>query len=89
MAKIRAGFVSNSSSSSFVVARAVVGDEMFAKIRHMLETTKNSDDPDEYDSETYFNTNKNYIIATVSQHDDFNEKFDKLSLKTDQYLWGD
>lgn len=87
--KIRAGFVSNSSSSSFVVARAVVGDEMFAKIQALLEASQNSDDPEEYDSETYFNSNKNYIVATVSHHDDFGDKFDKLGLKTDQYLWGD
>ena len=89
MAKIRAGFVSNSSSSSFVVARAVVGDEMFAKIKSLLCDAVSEDDNEKYDGETYYNSNKNYIIANVSHHDDFNDKFDKLGLKTDQYLWGD
>lgn len=84
MAKIRAGFVSNSSSSSFVVARAVVGDEMFAKIKVLLEEVAENE---EYEDETYFNSNKNYIMANVSNHCDFSDKFDKLGLKTDQYLW--
>lgn len=89
MAKIRAGFVSNSSSSSFVVARAVVGDEMFAKIKSLLCDVVSDDDNEEYDGETYYNSNKNYIMANVSHHCNFSDKFYELGLKTDQYLWGD
>lgn len=35
--KIRQGFVSNSSSSSFIIARAQVGDEKFKKVCQLFE----------------------------------------------------
>lgn len=79
--KIRQGFVSNSSSSSFVVAKAVVGEENFKKILRIIREAQ------EFDDETGYDYNENYICMNVSYHNEvFNSKFEELNLPTNSYL---
>lgn len=83
--KIRQGFVSNSSSSSFVVCKALIGNDKFERIKQLLIETEK-----EYgsgsDSGCSFNYNDNYISASVAYHMDFWDQFD---LEPNEYLSGD
>ena len=81
--KIRMGFVSNSSSSSFVVARQVIGEEMFAVIESLATQAENDD------YECTFNVNKNYISGSVSHHSNFVKNIAALNLPSESYLMGD
>lgn len=86
--KIRNGFVSNSSSSSFVVAKVLVGEDNFYKIKEILSEIEDEFGGDS-DSGCYFDSNKEYITAHVSYHCGFEEKLDKLNLPEDSYMFGD
>jgi len=86
--KTRQGFVSNSSSSSFVVCKQLVGSEAFNKIKEILNEISSEFG---YDDETgcWFDSNPNYISGRVSHHVDFDEKLDELKLEKDSYIFGD
>lgn len=58
--KSRIGFVSNSSSSSFIVARAQVGDENFAKI---IKSVKDNDNIEIKEQ------NANYLFVDTSMEE--------------------
>ena len=85
--KTRLGFVSNSSSSSFVVARTVIGDERFSKFAELLEAYEASKEREEYSDDFYFEFNRNYIHVTSSYHDEgVMEIKEKMKFKSDEYL---
>lgn len=77
--KIRYGFVSNSSSSSFCIHKRYMTKEQMEEFRQIL--TLNNDG-------YYVSESKNYFIGTVSQHNGsifkFLEQFNR-----DDYAFGD
>ena len=74
--KIRMGFVSNSSSSSFIVARAQVGDEKFAKIVKIFENDKS----------LYPDVRLNYLYVDTSDCGYDEEALMALGLNADDYM---
>jgi hypothetical protein len=84
--KIRQGFVSNSSSSSFIIAKAVVGLEIFKAI---LSDLDNLDDEDR-DEEFCLDYNDNYMYVKYSYHNEVVSKIiEAAKLKPGEYLRGD
>jgi len=53
--KVRLGYVSNSSSSSFVIGLAQIGEEKFEAVKQFLR-----------DQDIYFGSNKNYLFVDTS-----------------------
>ena len=64
--KIRHGFVSNSSSSSFVLGKYFLTDEQVNEFRNRLGALREEDI--QYD-ETYIDEAEHYFLGSVSQHD--------------------
>jgi hypothetical protein len=73
--KFRAGFVSNSSSSSFIIARAQVGDEKFEAFAKFLR-----------EQGIYFDKKTNYIFVDTSDQGFDDEEFEKLGIKSEDYM---
>jgi hypothetical protein len=73
--KFRAGFVSNSSSSSFIIARAQVGDAKFEAFAQFLD-----------DQGVYYDKKKNYIFADTTDQGFDDEEFEKLGIKSEDYM---
>jgi hypothetical protein len=71
MAKIRQGFVSNSSSSSFIIAKAQIGDEKWNKLVEWLknppEPDEDEDDEDDWGDEMYPRIGDTYIYIDTSE----------------------
>lgn len=69
--KLRQGFVSNSSSSSFIIARAQIGDDKWKQLIEFLNSYDDEkpeeDDDDAYYEEIYPDINKNYIYIDTSE----------------------
>jgi hypothetical protein len=85
--KIRQGFVSNSSSSSFVICRAMVKDnEIFDKVKEAAERANKED----YSGETYLTIDKNYVHGDISYHDEnFFTTLEALGVTSGMYSTGD
>ena len=65
--KIRKGFVSNSSSSSFVIGKNFMSEESIAAFRDVIKRSESEG----YDDETFISEGKYYFHGEVSQHDEF------------------
>jgi len=62
--KIRNGFVSNSSSSSFVIHKSYLTEEQVKKMKEVYNRLKDSDQTEDYiydDNGAYFDIEPNYI----------------------------
>ena len=68
--KIRNGFVSNSSSSSFCLGKYFLTDEQIKEFSYQLDDLNEGN----Y-GEGYIDEDKNYFMGTVSYH---NEKLDEI-----------
>jgi hypothetical protein len=76
--KIRQGFVSNSSSSSFIVGRAQIGDEKFIALASALKENRN-------DGNFWPEIGSNYIYVDVSECD-LSDIINAVGLKDDDYM---
>ncbi len=65
--KIKQGFVSNSSSSSFVIGKNFMTEEQVAGFSKFLRELHGSEDCAE---ETYIFESKHYFFGKISQHDE-------------------
>ena len=72
--KIRNGFVSNSSSSSFVVGKDGLTKEQISAFEDFIYRNKDDDDED-YDDDTNIINGSKYFFGTVSYH---NNKFSEM-----------
>lgn len=91
--KVRQGFVSNSSSSSFIIARAQIGEEKWNALVAYLnsdELNKRPDDDEDgyYYEEYYPSIEKNYIEMDTSDRDNdkFYAKIAELGIGSDDYM---
>lgn len=66
--KIRTGFVSNSSSSSFCIGKHYMTEDQIKKFRKLLGTLHEVF-PDGYEPETWIEDRQYYFIGTVDMHD--------------------
>lgn len=74
--KIRTGFVSNSSSSSFIIARAQVGSEKFEAVKRYIA-----------DNGSYITgENANYIFVDTSDIGFDEENLEALGIGKDDYM---
>ena len=74
--KVRAGFVSNSSSSSFIVAKEVIGEEKWDKFVALLEKL-----------DLYYESSDHYIMVDTSdQGFEDDEDYAKIGFKRSDYL---
>lgn len=82
--KIRNGFVSNSSSSSFVVAKVFLTKEQIEEVRNFFR--EHNDSEDEY----YVHESEHYFTGSGENYYDskFDDLFDKMDLGNKVY-WGD
>lgn len=82
--KIRNGFVSNSSSSSFIIAKCYIGEEKFKKLIYELDKLENSTEIEFGswgDNDRTFSQNGEYlIIETYYVYDKISEIFKKLDI---------
>ena len=62
--KIRTGYVSNSSSSSFCIAKCYMNEEQIQQFREYLNS------PERDSSETYIGEDEFYFLGEVSMHED-------------------
>lgn len=65
--KVRIGFVSNSSSSSFVLGKSYMTPEQIKKFSKFM---KNYYDRNNYDDETSIGETEFYFQGTISHHND-------------------
>ena len=75
--KIRQGFVSNSSSSSFIIARAQVGDEAWKKFSAYLDENKS-------DFYIQVRTN-NYVMLETSDGGPDEEFLEEIGISDSDY----
>ena len=63
--KIRCGFVSNSSSSSFCIYKKLMSEKQIEEFKNLLEVEnhRNGDD-------TYIEEDGNYFIGNLDQHNE-------------------
>jgi len=78
--KIRVGFVSNSSSSSFCIYKKLMNDKQIEEFREIV----NKDDP--Y-GETCIGENGDYFIGTLSMHNEEIPGYLRRNFKTK--IWAD
>jgi hypothetical protein len=64
--KIRTGFVSNSSSQSFVIAKCYMTEEQVKQFGDWLSKMQDADEPL---YETYIDENDYYFMGEKSQHE--------------------
>ena len=77
MSKFRTGFVSNSSSSTFVIGKNFMSKEQIREFKELINDTEDNS----YFDETYINEDKNYFFGDISHHDNkFNVFFDSNNL---------
>lgn len=88
--KVRQGFVSNSSSSSFIIARAQIGEEKWNALVAYLNSDELNKRPDDEDSYYYYypSIEKNYIEMDTSDRDNgkFYAKIAELGIGSDDYM---
>ena len=88
--KIRQGFVSNSSSSSFIIARAQIGEDKWNSLIEYLNSKEfnSPDDEDEYWEEFYPSIEKNYIEMDTTDRltTRFYTKIKELGINGDDYM---
>lgn len=90
--KIRTGFVSNSSSSSFVIERKYVTEKQLYNIKNHLEYGKLKGIGDYYDTgcEWTIDVSEDYIHGWCSMDNfDMYDFFAFIGLDTDNVRWGD
>jgi len=75
--KTRSGFVSNSSSSSFVICKKDLTDEQANKIRALLDVASV-----EYEGTYYYESN-DHFFGKISYHSDVGEALDLAGIKMD------
>jgi hypothetical protein len=69
--KIRKGFVSNSSSSSFIIAKAVIGEEEYNKLFNLLERLDCQDEDESWgDSGQTWSAENGYLLIEVNNAPD-------------------
>lgn len=73
--KVRLGFVSNSSSSSFILARAQVGDDKFNKAIKYFK-----------DEDSDVSTTKNYLFVDTSNDGYSEDGLAELGISEDDYM---
>jgi len=76
--KIRIGFVSNSSSSSFCIYKKLMTSKQIEEFREILNRS-------EKDYETCIGEDGNYFIGTLSMHDDITSEYIRKNFKRDDY----
>jgi len=88
--KVRNGFISNSSSSSFIVERKYVSKKQLYKIKNHLEFGKLKGIGDYFDDGWDIDVSEKYIHGWVSM-DNFNMyKFlEYIGIDVNQIRWGD
>ena len=69
--KTRNGFISNSSSSSFVISKHFMTDD---QIKEFNEFRNNLSKIDEYEDEYYFTDENEYYICGVGNRCDYEDK---------------
>lgn len=79
--KIRNGFVSNSSSSSFCIYKKLMTEEQIKEFRKIVGEAY------EHDDETYIGEDGDYFIGTLSMHDDMVHDFLHRNFKRND--WAD
>ncbi len=82
--KLRIGFVSNSSSSSFCLGKAHLTDEQIEKFSDFVALQ-----PERH--ETYLQEEKHYFVGSVSYHDDDSVKLilDAIGIDKEYILFYD
>lgn len=82
--KTRLGFVSNSSSSSFIICRAAVGHHNFETISEKINLLYD----DMYESDWILEENHNYIFLKIQNVgvDDVNDILEELDLPHLSYM---
>jgi len=77
--KIRYGFVSNSSSSSFCIYKNLMTSDQIVEFRQVIKDAYNSDD------ETNIFESGNYFVGRLSMHDRMVPAFLKRNFKSGDY----
>jgi len=80
--KIRTGFVSNSSSSSFCIYKKLMTKEQIEEFKDVIEKANHSGD-----SETYIGEDGEYFIGHMSVHDENIIPYLRKTFKTK--IWAD
>ena len=78
--KIRNGFVSNSSSSSFCIYKKLMTEDQIVTFRQLLESK-----PDDDWSETYIGETEKYFIGKLDMHDNRVYEFIRKNFKCGDY----
>lgn len=79
--KIRAGFVSNSSSSSFCIYKKLMTEKQIEEFREIIKSAHKCDD------ETSLGEDGNYFIGELSMHNEEIPRFLKKNFKRED--WAD
>jgi hypothetical protein len=79
--KIRVGFVSNSSSSSFCIYKKLMTNKQIDEFREIIKSANRNDE------ETSLGEDGNYFIGELSIHNDEIPKFLEKNFKRED--WGD
>jgi len=90
--KIRQGFVSNSSSSSFVIGKMFLSSKQLYKLEEFIDDRENNKgfqyDSDEcYHDENYIHEGEDFFFGEISNHD--REFFEFLNNNNIKYETGD
>lgn len=76
--KIRIGFVSNSSSSSFCIYKKLMTAKQIKEFKEILDRS-------EKDYETCIGEDGNYFVGTLSMHDDITCEYIRKNFKREDY----
>jgi hypothetical protein len=82
--KIRTGFVSNSSSSSFCIYKKLMSDKQIEEFREILKKNCNGES---YDDETCIGEDGDYFIGNLSMHNETIISYLRKNFKTK--VWAD
>lgn len=81
--KIRVGFVSNSSSSSFCIYKKLMSDKQIAEFKDVIEKANH----DDCSGETSIGEDGDYFIGQMSMHDENIIAYLRKNFKTK--VWAD
>lgn len=81
--KIRTGFVSNSSSSSFCIYKKLMNDKQIEEFKDIIKQANNSS----CDDETYIGEDGDYFIGSLSMHNETIISYLRRNFKTK--VWAD
>lgn len=87
--KLRIGFVTNSSSSSFTIAKSNLADDQIEKIKNYFEAAKEAGMNDFDDSWDINETNFNINGFTCMDNGDMNKFLKLIGINRDIVEWED